>query len=379
MTNEKLVKARSLLISKEPWYGHAAMVMSWFESERTSTMGVRIVDGEVQCLYNPGFVESLSVEELFGAIQHEIEHVVRCHCIRGCGSSPRAWNVAIDMCVNGPYDNPRIGCRMPLSGELVIPMRDRLVWIPAGWPAFESAEYYFSRLPKDGRPGRVTGEPLDDHSIWEQSTTSSGELQSAARYIATSATTETNGRVPHHLEDTVRRLTKPSISWRTLLRRYLSNVARGRRSAYSRRNRRRDMFGIPGSLPRQGGKVSIIVDISGSVTRDQLSQFFTEIESICSHAKVSVLLWDDCYQGFVPEYRHGDWQTIPLPGRGGTDMVAPVRWLVEHGKVGDCVVMLTDGWCEWPPRQPFDFVAAISANPATVSGPEWGKVVYLEN
>ena len=125
---EKLLAARCRLLSREPWMGAMAMQMTWHPGDfpwqtddRAKTMGVRIVNGgEVQCIWYPGFVHSQSIKQLYAVIQHEIEHIVRCHCIRiGSHRCPERWNVACDMAVNGKRSKPTFGYTELLTGAIV--------------------------------------------------------------------------------------------------------------------------------------------------------------------------------------------------------------------------------------------------------------------
>mgnify|MGYP003343038029 FL=1 len=103
--------------------------------------------GEVQCIYYPPFVESCTVEELYGVVQHEIEHIVRLHCVRpGQHRHPLLWNYAADMCVNGPQKSPRIGYRDHSSSQLVLPLNGNIIHIPPDWPQDETTEYYYEKL-----------------------------------------------------------------------------------------------------------------------------------------------------------------------------------------------------------------------------------------
>lgn len=164
--SDKLMKARCRLLTRDPWYGHVAMSMVWIPSQmpwlpdnRVKTMGVRIVNGgEVQCLYYPGFVDSLNIKELYAVIQHEIEHIVRCHCLRVGGRQPEMWNIAADMTVNGVKSNPRIGYKE--SGETIVPHRGEIIWIPDSWPKDETSEHYYSRIEKQaGKCCDLCGRP----------------------------------------------------------------------------------------------------------------------------------------------------------------------------------------------------------------------------
>ena len=374
MSSNRLEKARCLLLTHEPWYGHVAMNMTWIETSIVRTMGVRVVHGgDVQCLYNPLFVKELTVPEICFVIQHEVEHVVRCHCLRNGLSDKLTFNVAADMVVNGSKSLPRIGITTDGARKRHIPCRDELIWLPHCWSPNENTEYYYRRLVRM-RGDLPDGFVLDDHSLWEQSDLSEEEFRIVARSLIVDANKKTRGNMPGHLRSVVEQLDQSQIPWPALLRRYLNQSLGQRRTSYSRRHRRRDEFGVPGTTRRRQAHVSVIVDVSGSVSHKELGRFFGEMEKICSSARTDVLLWDCEFRGFTANYRHGDWEKFTPDGGGGTDMAAPVEWLDQRKLVGDCVVILTDGHCNWPVKQGFGFIAVISG--ATV-GPTWGRTVYL--
>ncbi len=374
MSSNRLEKARCLLLAHEPWYGHVAMNMTWIETTMVKTMGVRVVHGgEVQCLYNPLFVKELTVPEICFVIQHEVEHVVRCHCLRNGLSDRLTFNVAADMVVNGSKSLPRIGITTDGARERHIPCRDELIWLPHCWSPNENTEYYYRRLVRM-RGDLPDGFVLDDHSLWEQSDLSEEEFRIVARSLIVDANKKTRGSMPGHLRSVVEQLDQSQIPWPALLRRYLNQSLGQRRTSYSRRHRRRDEFGVPGTTRRRQAHVSVIVDVSGSVSHKELGRFFGEMEKICSSARTDVLLWDCEFRGFTANYRHGDWEKFTPDGGGGTDMAAPVEWLDQRKLVGDCVVILTDGHCNWPVKQGFGFIAVISG---ATAGPAWGRTVYL--
>lgn len=153
--SEKLMTARCRLMVRQPWYGHFSMAMVWIPSqmswrpESQRTMGVRIVNGgEIQCLYYPPFVESMTLKELYAVIQHEIEHLVRVHCLRAGDRNPIAWNIACDMTVNGKKRSPRIGYPEPGTGEMIVPLAGQIIWIPEDWDEKQTAEHYYDKLEK---------------------------------------------------------------------------------------------------------------------------------------------------------------------------------------------------------------------------------------
>ncbi len=449
--SEKLMKARCRLMTREPWYGHIAMSMTWIPSqmpwlsEQRRTMGVRIVNGgEVQCMYYPPFVESLNIKELFAVIQHEIEHIVRVHCIRVGGREPDAWNIAADMTVNGRRNHPRIGYHESTTSEVIVPLKGQIIWIPEDWPHDGTSEAYYDKLAKqqkqqgqccpncrrpmsgacdgkgkgqgkkdkgqgqgkkdksqgqgegegqgengacpscgqsdDGeyRYGGVSGKAVDDHSVWNQSDVSQDEARQIVKDIVDQATSKCQGHAPGHLEDAIKNLAKPVVRWRELLRHYLGKHVGNQRITYSRRNRRHDWFGMPGVSHHAAATCTVIVDTSGSVGNRELEQFFGEIDTIASRAKVHVLQWDHAFQGYG-DYRRGDWKKYKIHGRGGTDMAAPVKFLIDNKMISDVTVLLSDGYANWAPPETvqFPFITVLTTPEGVTEGPKFGHLVRM--
>lgn len=437
---DRLMKARCRLMTRQPFYGTFAVLMQWTPSdmpwlpEPARTMGVRIMSNRViQCLYYPPFVNNLSIKELYAVVQHEIEHIVRCHCLRVGGRNPHAWNIATDMTINGTKKSPRIGYQESSNNQVIIPMKDSIVWIPEYWATDETAEFYYDKLmenqkrisskscPACGRGnaeggqekgkgkgkgnkekgkgsegddnccpacgqanneyefGGVRGKAIDNHDIWNQTEVSADEARQIVKSAADQVVEKCQGNVPGHLMEAIEALSKPVVRWREILRHYLGRHVGNRRNTFSRRNRRHNRFGVPGVSRHAAAHVNVIVDTSGSIGKQELEQFFTEIDTISSRAKVNVLQWDHAFQGY-DTYRRGDWKKFNVRGRGGTCMEEPVKWLINNGAIADCQIMLTDGYCSWidPQYINFPFITVITTKEGTTSGPDYGHVVRMD-
>lgn len=421
--SEKLMAARCRLMTREPWYGHMAMSMewkksdmSWIEKEEARTIGVRITArGVPECYYYEQWVARCSLKQLYGAVQHVIGHLVRLHCLRTGSRDGDKWGQACDMVVNGKRQDPRVGYND--SGHLTLP-DDNMVFTPKDWPDDDTAEQYYQRLEKDGnkngkgkggkgkgkgQKGQGKGQPgdgegegegegdpdgqgggkyssgenqIDDHSIWNQSNISEDQARQIVHDMVVQAADKSQGHVPGNMEEILKALSKPIIRWREVVRQWLGNHVGNRRKTFARRNRRQDEFGIKGISHHAAAKISVIIDTSGSVSTKELEQFFAEIDSVSTRAKVLVLQWDHAYQGHG-WYRRGDWKDFAVRGRGGTDMSAPVEWLIENGLVGDACITLTDGECNWPEPKKFPYMAVITRSSKYGSEPKWGTVVHL--
>lgn len=434
--SDNLMKARCRLMIREPFYGSIAMDMTWREDkmeykdvpEEAKTMGVRLTNTGAECIYYKPFVERLSVEELYTVVQHEIEHLVRLHCLRRDHRHHELFNVACDMSIHGHQSSPKIGYT-EFGKKPVFPMADQLCWVPENEDPNLTAEEYYKRmmqkLPKlkctcgsnsDGKgqdqgaisqgPGKGQGQNdqnkgqgkkdkkgkkdgdgngnggdcpihsgklLDSHWVWDTSETSEDEARQIVNSMVQNAISKNQGSIPGHLLDAVQALGKPVVRWRELLRRYLGQHVGNRRPTLARRNRRNDTFGVKGVSHHAAATVNVIVDTSGSIGQEELGKFFAEIDAIASRAKTSVLQWDHDFQGYSV-YRRGNWKKFKVNGRGGTDMAAPYKWLEDNGKIADVQVMLTDGHCNWAESKGYPVITCITTNQ---EGPDWGHVVRL--
>ena len=407
---EKLIASRCRLLSVCPYYGYFGMQMRWAESDfswlkrsrpdAVPTMGVRAINGYIECLWYPEFVQSRTVEQLYGVIQHEIEHVLRLHCVRHYKKeNDKLFGMAADLAVNGRQNSPRIGyCD---SGKTILPVNDdeQMLWIPNDWPDNETVEYYYERLKQnqdkmsgkalglksaEGDSDKIVGgddcgddcgDTLDDHSIWSSSDMSIDAVRQVVKNIAEQAASRAQGNIPGHIAELLQKLKTPIVSWRQILRNYMGRFLGNRRWTYLKRNRRHDEFGIPGTSQHAAAKLTVIVDTSGSIQKDDLEQFFTEIEAISYRTATSVLQWDMAFQGFWPRYRRNDWKKLKISGRGGTCMTSAIEWLEKNKAIGQLCIVLTDGYTGWPSRRPFPLLACITTNDG--SAPTWGTTIRM--
>ena len=327
-----------------------------------------------------------------------------------------------DMVVNGREAQPRVGYKED-NGKVTLPYSD-MVWIPTNWPDTEDAEYYYNRIieqskqkSKDGKGqeeqdqgqgqgqgqgkgkgqqgqgqgqgqggepsqhqyqhGQFKGGGVDDHDMWSQSEVSQDEARQIIHERVRDATEKSQGHVPGHLVGAVEKLKQPVVRWREELRQYFGVHVGNKRKTYSRVERRNQRFGDKGISHHAASKVLVICDTSGSIGATELEQFFAEIEAIAYRSNVSLLQWDAAYQGY-DKYRRNDWKKIKVRGGGGTDMSAPFKWAEENGAIGDIVILLTDGFCNYSAPKSYPTVFCITTPKGASAPPEWGKIIYMK-
>lgn len=414
------MNARCRLMTKEPFYGHMCMRIEWKESNRYDTLGIAVLGtGSIIGYFNPKWVLTVDIERLFGYIEHTINHLIRLHALRSNSRNKQAWNIACDMAVNGHKNSPFIGYKkvVDVTKTVIILPDDDMIFTPDRWDAGKSAEYYYQKLLdengngnndndndwEDDDPnshggigveggegesgegedndserysyGGTSGSSVDSHDSWSESTAGYETARRAVNDAAVDSAQKSRGNVPGNLTEVLAELNKPIVVWSDILKRFLGKHVGGSRKTHSRANRRYNAFGVKGVSHRAAATVNIIVDTSGSISNEELKQFFGEIENISYRAKVHILQWDAAFVSY-DSYRKGDWKKFKIGGRGGTDMAAPVDWLDENSPIANLTIMLTDGYCNWPDKRDYPMVFVITSD--KVEKPDWGNSIFMD-
>ena len=165
-----------------------------------------------------------------------------------------------------------------------------------------------------------------------------------------------DGRDPARLPESIREGShryRPSHSsdtdWRAELADRFNRAGEGGQKTWSRIHRRRfSTLGVisPTSIG-QIGRVSIVVDISSSVSRDMLNQFMIESASLIDTLQPRdgvVVAWTNHRFHSSDEVHSGaELLDLEAPCGGGTYMTAGVEWLEQNGLESDLIIVFTDG------------------------------------
>ena len=165
------------------------------------------------------------------------------------------------------------------------------------------------------------------------------------------------GKVPGRVEETVKGAHASRLDWRTLLRRYMTDVAKSDYS-WSLPNRRfidSDLY-LPSIRSEGMETIAVIIDTSGSLPAATLADFWAELREIAAEIRpesVVVLQVDAAVQD-AAEYAPDDLpDEIALKGRGGTDFRPGFEWLDEQGIRPSVCLYFTDMECsDYPETEP---------------------------
>lgn len=409
-----LINARCRLLIKQPWYGTIVSRFNWIKSDSISTIGVSIMNrGKVRCIYNHEFIESLSIDEAMAVLCHEVEHIIRMHMARRKyikdENNNKLWNIACDWVINGHSDNKNIK-NLP-DNACYIPDRNDKIWEGCDFNELSMCnitEEYYDWLKKNTAIEEKNGlsiiyacgdtdeginegindgtnklddakiiviSTIDDHDIWKESSASEDEMRRTAKNLSDAAT-RLAGSTPGGLVDSINRLNEPSKNWTFIWKDILGRAAGNKRKTYSRRNRKRDSFGIKGTSRRASIPLVLGVDVSGSMTQKILQKVFSEVESMSKAFKITLIQFD-CAVTSVSKYHKGDWKNIKIVGRGGTRFEPFFDYIEENNIVGKMNCVLTDGYANIPEKKDYPVTWIVVGPGSELFKNVWGRLVEI--
>jgi predicted metal-dependent peptidase len=134
----------------------------------------------------------------------------------------------------------------------------------------------------------------------------------------------------------------PKFNWRAYLRRF----AGGSRKVFTKKLHRKynkRFIDQPGLKLKPLRRIMVAVDTSGSVSNEELKEFFHEIHHMMRMGTEVVVVQCDAAISNIIDYKKGHETKIAIHGRGGTSFDPPVAYYNEHRKDFSCMIYLTDG------------------------------------
>ena len=157
-------------------------------------------------------------------------------------------------------------------------------------------------------------------------------------------------KIPRAISD----LLEPKVDWREALREFVSASTKGNDEFTWRRMNKRQMANdiyLPSVINESIGEIVVAIDTSGSIGSAEITEFATELVSICEVCQpevVRVLWWDTEVHGeqvFKDNYSDIAKMLKPLGG-GGTHVSCVSDYLVKNKVKAECVLVFTDGYVE---------------------------------
>lgn len=206
--------------------------------------------------------------------------------------------------------------------------------------------------------GDLKDKPISGHVIQEgsrdiYSSNNQDELGEAMKRAIAEAEQmqKIRGNMPAGLQRAINNILRPKVPWKVVLRQYLKDGL-GRISTQSWKKLSRRHKDYPGNKRLVTPTVWVGIDTSGSIGRQELEQFISEVYGIAKQLKARIIVvpWDaEVYEPIkVNSVKDVRYISRHLRGGGGTD---PKPFLeLTYKKMGrlDAVVILSDGYIGSP-------------------------------
>lgn len=218
------------------------------------------------------------------------------------------------------------------------------------------AEGYEVTLP-DGKKIQVLKDSLDEHD-WE---TIEGMTPDQLKELSEDIDKKLRqggilaGRMGANIPRVIEDMLEPKIDWREVLREFVQAQMRGKDEMTWRRMNKRylanDMY-MPSVVSETMGEIVVAIDTSGSIDNKQISEFASELASICELCcpeQVRVLWWDTKVHGeqIFTEGEYNNLGALLKPMGGGGTHVGCVNDYIEKESISpECVLIFTDGYVE---------------------------------
>jgi len=387
----KLSAARTRLILDQPFLG--ALVLRLPVVEASESWCKTTATDARSFYYNVEYIKGLSVEQTQFVLAHEALHCALSHFVRREHRNKRRWDVACDLAINPILIND--GLEPPpnalvmrgfdgMSAEEIYPL------VEENTDDESMDEHLYDSEGEDGKSHSGSGagqsESQQDKNAKggaprPRSLTETEKEQLAVqwrqRLAGAAQQAMAAGKLAGNMARLVDHLLQPQLPWRMLLARYMTTAGRNDYN-YTRPSRREGSAILP-SLRSAQVEVVIALDVSGSVTDEEVAQFLSEVNAIKGQVRARITL-HACDADLVPDgpWIYEPWEDFTLPrrfsGGGGTSFNPIFTWVEQEHLSPDLLVYFTDAAGQFPEREPGFPVLWLIKGRAQVP---WGQRIQL--
>ena len=150
------------------------------------------------------------------------------------------------------------------------------------------------------------------------------------------------GSLPGSLVDMIQAGLKPKLDYRKVLSGFRSSILCSKRRLTRMRPNRRSGFQYMGSIRQLRTNYLVAVDVSGSITDEDLQYFFSTINRFFKYGveKIDAVTFDT--QLGEPVTLSKARKEFKIGGRGGTCFQPAIDYMAEHSEY-DGLIIFTDG------------------------------------
>jgi len=310
---------------------------------------IRVGRGQIE--YNPTFIEALDDQTLYKVLQFEAMRIILKHPYLR-----RKENQIV------AYTASNITIQEYLQTPLNFPHAKQI---------FQTDEYdkkyfefYYYKLleqqdgtgqhDKRGQSGAPAAEKqytnpeisgIENTEPWDADEYYNNQINDKIEFALEN---NTWGTLPNHIQELILATLKPKINYREILRSFRASIISVNRVLTRMKPSRRYGFLYLGNRRDFCTKLLFAVDVSGSVTNQDIKKAFSIINQLFKYGieTIDVLQFDSEIKGKPLTLKKAKYK-IKVIGRGGT-YFQPVINYIDKNKEYDGLIIFTDGWAPIP-------------------------------
>jgi predicted metal-dependent peptidase len=345
--------------------------------------------------YGRAFVDRLNDKQLAFLILHENMHKAYRHLVvweKLNKKNPMLANMACDYVINlqiRDYDPNQYDTEMPTDEDGEV-----LGLIDEQYRGMDAHQVFLLLEKEEEQGGRGGGgEPkgFDDHD-WDGAKELSKEEQEQVAKEIEQALRQGSilvGKMGGNVDRNISEMLTPKIDWKEALREFVKSMTQGKDQSSWRRLHKRYLAAdiiMPSSYSEKVGGITIAIDTSGSIGTEELSQFLSEVKSICEEVSpevIDLLYWDThvaARETYTENELAGLVESTKPAGGGGTEPACVPKYMNKHNIKPECLLMLSDGYIGHQKESDWNISApvlwCIKGNSSFVA--PVGKTVHVE-
>jgi predicted metal-dependent peptidase len=309
--------------------------------------------------FNPSSFLECSFLEMLALIKHEIYHIMsghhmRARALRGSCSS-LAVNLAMDISINqyivnlpnwaNTLERTRLSYDVDLKEDQT--MEHYAAIIQAGLDKKKKDKKQGEKSDKDFQEEDYIQREHDSsqaHEVWYSNEQFDGELvKESIKKLAENAV---KGKIPESIDELLRNMNRRAeITWRDYLKRLLGTLPSGYKKTVTRRDRRQpDRLDLRGRLSRHIAQIAVAIDISGSITDNELGQVMGEVFTLVKNYPSEVTIIE-CDSEIRRVYKVNGIKDVKkkVNTRGATKFSPVFDYMIKNKMKNHVLIYFTDG------------------------------------
>lgn len=333
---QKINRAKTLLISSSPFFGLVSINTKMYAHGGIKTCGLK--DGVIY--YSPKFFNSIKINEIVFAIEHELYHKILKHSERLGDKDFKLWNIACDLAIHSSMISHKRHVDIILSKKYYYNPRfdnkqaEEVYWI------IKSDSYIRNKVINE-----CHGFDEHDKNIDQKKLGPSDDIgiRSAFKIAGHCGETHLKSLLDEHVKVTGKKYDLSNI-----LRAYFEQSFKKHDYDWMYPDRRFNGSGfmIP-SIQNVSAKESMsrcvfAIDTSGSVGRHEHICCVDAIANLCEdyNAELNLIFCDDLIQKHM--IVSGNIDSLEIPYGGGTDFIPVFEYVEEQELNPNLLIYFTD-------------------------------------